>query len=460
MLNNKTKRLGPIIILLITIAILTTCKKTPEFPSSNKIEIGETTVDSLGYFGIKLSTMISGIISNNIENMGYCWNTDGQPTLDDNVIIANYNDSIIIATLSGLSANQKYIIKPYVITTHNTLYGNEIITNTLATSKPLVTTGEVVDITTNSAVSGGTNDNGGLTLSQRGVCWNATGNPTLENNLEFTTVDSGIGAFVSQFTNLSENTTYYISAYATNEKGTGYGGIRSFSTLTITTPEVNTSDPSDITTNSAVCGGDVTSSGNGTVTSRGVCWNKTGKPTLENNLGITVDGSGTGTFTSNIADLQLNVNYHIRAYAINEKGTAYGQSVQVTTHIPFVPLIDCSSLEGVLSYYRDLSYPQEGEWEVGTDGYNGNCWRTPSSVLEGFVEFQQYFPSSGYLKFWFNTFDAGSPNYDPKVYVDDIELPDVVMIGGGNSLGISSRSKQKVSRKVHISLKYHLVRGV
>ena len=97
-----------------------------------------------------------------------------------------------------------------------------------------------------------------------------------------------------------------------------------------TTPTVTTNLVSSITSNSAVCGGNVTSDGGATVTARGVCWNTSSNPTTGNSK--TIDGSGTGSFTSNIIGLNPGTTYYVRAYATNSKGTSYGSNVSFNTN--------------------------------------------------------------------------------------------------------------------------------
>lgn len=90
-------------------------------------------------------------------------------------------------------------------------------------------------------------------------------------------------------------------------------------------PTVKTTKPSNITSNSASCGGNVTSNGNGTIIARGICWNISGNPTLDDNIGSTYNGSGTGFFSSQLTGLTENTTYYVAAHATNEYGTAYGQ---------------------------------------------------------------------------------------------------------------------------------------
>jgi uncharacterized protein (TIGR02145 family) len=90
-------------------------------------------------------------------------------------------------------------------------------------------------------------------------------------------------------------------------------------------PTVETNSISDITENSAFCGGNVINDGGADVTLRGVCWNTFGNPTTANSK--TMNGTGTGSFTSGLYGLSVGTVYYVRAYAINSKGTAYGNQV-------------------------------------------------------------------------------------------------------------------------------------
>jgi surface protein len=89
-------------------------------------------------------------------------------------------------------------------------------------STPTVYTVNVHDITINGAVSGGVITNeGDSPVTARGIVWSTNRMPTLKDHF---TVDSlGTGSFSSQFSGLVINTTYYVSAYATNSAGTSYG---------------------------------------------------------------------------------------------------------------------------------------------------------------------------------------------------------------------------------------------
>jgi uncharacterized protein (TIGR02145 family) len=106
-------------------------------------------------------------------------------------------------------------------------------------------------------------------------------------------------------------------------------------TYTVSNPgnlaTITTSPISNTSITSATSGGSISSTGESLVTQRGVCWSTSQNPTTANSS--TNDGSGTGSFTSNLTGLTANTTYYVRAYAINSAGTAYGNQQSFTTNI-------------------------------------------------------------------------------------------------------------------------------
>jgi hypothetical protein len=94
-------------------------------------------------------------------------------------------------------------------------------------------------------------------------------------------------------------------------------------------PAVTTTATSSVTVSSVVSGGNVTDEGAGTVTAKGLCWSTSASPTIAGNH--THEGTGTGTFTTNLSGLADNTTYYLRAYATSSIGTAYGNEVSFTT---------------------------------------------------------------------------------------------------------------------------------
>ena len=94
---------------------------------------------------------------------------------------------------------------------------------------PVVETANITDITSVSARSGGIiSSDGGGTITEKGVCWSITSNPTLED--AHTSDGTGNGDYESVLLGLLADTDYFVRAYATNDAGTSYGDEKSFKT--------------------------------------------------------------------------------------------------------------------------------------------------------------------------------------------------------------------------------------
>ena len=98
-------------------------------------------------------------------------------------------------------------------------------------------------------------------------------------------------------------------------------------------PTLITADVTYVTINSLISGGNITKDGGAEVTARGVCYGTSANPDIS---GLhSSDNTGSGSFVSIVIGLTPNTLYHIRAYATNSAGTAYGNEITATT-IPIV----------------------------------------------------------------------------------------------------------------------------
>ena len=288
--------------------------------------------------------------------------------------------------------------------------------------KPTVVTLPISQITETSAVAGGeVTSDGGTEVTSRGICWSVDSNPTIENDK---TIDGeGVGSFQSNLSDLSQNTTYYVRAYATNSEGTSYGEEVSFTTLEIVDDEDDTDDDTDeevvvelavvttlsvteITETSAVVGCEVTSDGGAEVTSRGVCWSVDSNPTIENDK--TIDGEGVGSFQSVLSDLSQNTTYYVRAYATNSKGTAYGEEVTFKTLEEIID--DGTSINGY--EYVDLGLPSGLKWATHNIGAAAPYERGDYFAW-GEINTKAEFTEMNCTSYGLNMQDiAGDPQYD------------------------------------------------
>lgn len=130
---------------------------------------------------------------------------------------------------------------------------------------------------------------------------------------------------------LSPKTSYTYRVYSYNSVGASPTYSNEVTVTTIGLPSLTTTAVSNLTAVDGSSGGNITNDGGGAVTARGVVWSTSQNPTIALST-KTNDGSGTGTFSSNITGLSATTKYFIRAYATNAAGTAYGNEVSFTTN--------------------------------------------------------------------------------------------------------------------------------
>ena len=276
---------------------------------------------------------------------GVVWSKDHNPTISLSTKTTNGTGTgSYVSSITGLEPGVTYYVRAYATNANGTSYGDEVSFTTTAV-KPTVTTSDATDVTISSAkVGGNVTATGGAEVTERGIVWSTSKNPTTNDSKK--QVGSGTGSFTIGLTDLKIATTYYVRAYAINSVGTSYGEEISFTTGSAK-PTVATVSPSEVTSSSAVAGGNVTSDGGSAVTARGVVWSKEHNPTVSLST-KTIDGTGTGSYVSSITVLEPGVTYYVRAYATNTNGTSYGEELSFTTAIE-LPTVQTDAISSISS---------------------------------------------------------------------------------------------------------------
>ena len=284
--------------------------------------------DAVSATSVTLTGTVADDLRSTITSRGFAYSILQYPTLSDGSVSVGGTLGDFTATVTGLQPGTTYYVRAYASNGVGTAYGEQQTFSTPSGLPTVQTATEVTLMGAGTAQCGGTvTGDGGFSVTARGVCWSVSPEPTVSNL--HSTDGNGLGTFISTLTGLQPSTTYYVRAYATNANGTVYGEQR-----TVTTPSglptVTTTTATSITSNSAVCGGNVTGDGGYTVIQRGVCYSTTPNPTTGGMH--TTDGSGTGSFVSNLTSLSSNTTYYYRAYATNATGTVYGEERTLTTN--------------------------------------------------------------------------------------------------------------------------------
>jgi uncharacterized protein (TIGR02145 family) len=193
--------------------------------STSTIEVPELTTTQISSV-LQTTAWSGGSISDenggSVTARGICWSTSSNPSTSDYHTNNGSGSGLFTSKMTGLTPSTTYYMRAYAINSAGTAYGNELNFTTIAPITASLTTKNISAITTNAATIEVTfQDDGGSTISSRGVCWNTTGNPTASDSK----TSDGVGneGFMSNLSGLNPNTLYYIKAYAVNSVGTSYG---------------------------------------------------------------------------------------------------------------------------------------------------------------------------------------------------------------------------------------------
>ena len=217
------------ILFLVVVAALSACKKTPEV--------------NLKYVDVERDLITVGTTTATVQcdyeyittlKKAFFYYGEGTEEIDMNTAEMRVVQNTLYVDLAGLSENTTYSYYYEFVNGFNSMRSE---TKTFKTEEapvevilPTVITAEVTEIAENFAKGGGeVTDDGGADVTERGICWSANENPTVNDN--HVAAGTGTGAFTAMMNGLEANTSYHVRAYAINEKGTAYGLDREFTTL-------------------------------------------------------------------------------------------------------------------------------------------------------------------------------------------------------------------------------------
>ncbi|MCD4697930.1 MAG: hypothetical protein K8S16_17030 [Bacteroidales bacterium] len=357
-----------VITTIILIVFLIGCTKTneeeePEPEPTGIPEVTTSTISNITQIAASGGGEVTSEGDSEVTARGVCWNTETNPTLTNDHTTDGNGEGPFLSTITGLTPENTYYVRAYATNANGTAFGEQVSFSTVSNPEmPVVLTIEITNVNQTSATGGGTIISQGTSqIIARGVCWNTSPEPTFDDN--HTLDGGGYGSYTSEITNLNQSTTYYLRAYARNLHGTGYGDEVSFITMEAgDPPTLITSTITNISSNSATGGGDITNQGSSAVNERGVCWSTSQDPSLDDDH--TTDGPGSGLYSSQLEMLEGETTYYVRAYAINNSGTGYGNEVSFTTEVAGVTGEPCPGLPSVT---------YEGQ-EYNTVFIGGQCW--------------------------------------------------------------------------------------
>ncbi len=200
-----------------------------------------------------------------------------------------------------------------------------VIANLNNNATPAVTTNTTVTFDHGTAVVGGNVTSAGFgELTERGICYGTTENPTIEGSKVVATGTS-TGEFTCNLTGLTTDQKYYARAYATNSTGTTYGDNVEFTIYEdpqLSMVEVTVNNDGTITAK-----GNLTQLGINNLTELGICWGTTEEldPAINTCVAVPTTAANTlGDFTVTLTGtFTAGTTYYACVYAKDEENTSY-----------------------------------------------------------------------------------------------------------------------------------------
>lgn len=341
---------------------------TVEFTTDKEqvVSLTQATVTALTSSTATITALMAYADGAVITEKGICYGKEANPSVNGSKVIDSNSSQNVTATITGLTEGDSYHARAYAITRDGTFYSGDILFNTETTFSPTVGKPTVYDLTeTGAKVRAAISTNGGLEVTERGICYSSTNSkPTLED--EHVTSDDTDNNITVSLSNLQGGATYYVCAYATNGKGTGYSTVEQFTTTKHTEPVLNGLNVVNIQDDNAQASAFIAGLGGEgeTISERGFVVSPFyDNPSIDDGHSLKfTSAETTEAFTAKLTGLSYNTLYKIRAYATNKVGTGYSRVLSFETGSSTTPTV------GELKCTKTEAYSLSFEFEVANTG--------------------------------------------------------------------------------------------
>lgn len=180
--------------------------------------------------------------SSPVTARGICWGTRISPTIVDNKTTDGAGAGKFTSSITGLDPGTVYYFRAYATNSDSTFYATAF---SLVDSSdyPIVYSQVVSALTPTTAVILGSFDTDlQHIVSNSGVCWGTSPNPTIaDNHSSEVALDDG-NHFICRLADLTPNTTYFLRTYAISNTNPHYGNEFSFVAEQLSGPGISDID--------------------------------------------------------------------------------------------------------------------------------------------------------------------------------------------------------------------------
>ncbi|MCD0489515.1 hypothetical protein LPB86_14835 [Pedobacter sp. MC2016-14] len=231
------------IFLLVPALFLWSCSKS-EAIKADTTKTDPTLPEALPTVSTSAVSLITassgksgGAVSNDggttVTSRGICYSLKPSPTKADLIAITSNvtTSGSFTSQLSSLTPSTKYYLRAYATNKVGTAYGEEV---QFTTNEVLSATFSIMPMfiigSTAVAADIAVLTDGGDAITEKGVCWGTSVNPTVSDS-KLKQAGNGTGKFRTMITGLTERTNYHLRAYTINRFGISYSENISFRTI-------------------------------------------------------------------------------------------------------------------------------------------------------------------------------------------------------------------------------------
>ncbi|MBM4399179.1 MAG: fibronectin type III domain-containing protein [Candidatus Cloacimonetes bacterium] len=346
-----------------------------------------------------------------ILNSGFCWDTEGNPTLADDNVNLGFQTGAFYSIIDSLQSNTTYYYCAWAENSGGVAYGHTL-SFTTSLNPHIYSSTETIDDFGEVPMEVSSEPQSFTISAQQlssNICLSTTGafeifvpdarmsTRNYTNSLEITPVNNNIAEttvmvrFSPSAAGQAAGTIYLTSLDADTLEislsGTG-----------ITLPVVVADTLTSITATSANASGHLVDNGWGTITVNGFCWGVNTEPTLADNYS---EEAVAQNFSSTLTNLNPGTTYFVRAYAVNGAGINYGNELSFMTESVILDtpsnivisiagedvLLNWDAVPGAGSYYLYCSTePYPADWGYPIDITTANTY-TDTGAIFGSIRF-------------------------------------------------------------------------
>jgi hypothetical protein len=360
--------------------------------SSSAPTLTETLATSVNENGALLMGSVTDNGGKEITQWGFAYkvyeNGTSDPTIYDKVITLSAPDNStspsessplsMESQVSGLQAQTRYVARAFARNSTNVGYG-AVVTFTTEELKIPQLTCTMGDVTAFAATPTATiSTNGGYAVTRYGFCWSTESQVPTTDHLTMDVGTDDAKSFSKMVDDLTPQTTYYMRAYAINEKGTGYSNAMTFTTEARQTVTLATPTTSEVGDTLATVSSSMTVPSGTTVTEKGICYSLySSRPTTDGSK--MVDSSTGNNISAKLTGLKEGGVYYLTAYAVTRDGTFYSDVATVALNRTYTPSITMKGVSNIGETEATVTA------DVTSDGgrsitERGICWSSTSST--------------------------------------------------------------------------------